>query len=394
MIAIPWYFTDILKIPRTFTIIYFFVTIASMIWSLYGGTLVDKHNRKTLFIWQNIVGCLLIGAIALFGFSSGIVPAGLAALAFMLTIFVYNIHYPNLYAFAQEISDPKDYGKITSYIEIQGQATTMIAGGCAAFLLSGTGNGSFDLLGQTFHYPFQFEAWPLHKILAVDACTYLLSACIIFFISYVPIAKRQNESGGIIERLLVGLHFLKDKPMVLTFGLASYSVFATILVSVHILVPNYVSNHLQMGASVFASAEVLFALGALTAGLLIRRIFSKLTIVSSVIIMTFLTALVYILLFSTNNVVLFYIGFLFIGLCNAGTRIQRVTYLFSKIPNQIIGRTNSVFRTLNVTMRLVFISLFYIQFFVEDIRFAFLVMSIFLLAAGSVMILYYNRMVE
>jgi len=242
MIAIPWYFTDILKIPGTFGMIYFFVTIASMIWSLYGGILVDKHNRKTLFVWQNIIGCILIGAIALYGFNTGVVPAALAALAFMLTIFVYNIHYPNLYAFAQEISDPKDYGKITSYIEIQGQATTMIAGAFAAFLLSGTGDGSFTIFGRTFLYPFQIEAWPLYKILAIDACTYILSACIILFIVYVPVAKRYEETGGIKERLLVGLEFLKDKPMVLTFGLASYSVFATILVGVHLLIPNYVSN--------------------------------------------------------------------------------------------------------------------------------------------------------
>jgi len=392
MIAIPWYFTDILKIPGTFGVIYFFVTIASMIWSLYGGILVDKHNRKTLFIWQNVIGSVLIGAIALYGFSTGIVPAALAAVAFMLTIFVYNIHYPNLYAFAQEISDPKDYGKITSYIEIQGQATTMIAGACAAFLLSGTGDGTFTLLGQTFEYPFHIEAWPLHKILTVDACTYVLSALIILFITYVPVAKRTAETGGIKERLLVGLNFLKDKPMVMTFGLASYSVFATILVGVHLLVPNYVSNHLEEGASVFASSELLFALGALTAGILIRRIFSKTTLVNSVIIMTLITTVVYLFLFFSKSVMVLFIGFLFVGLCNAGCRIQRVTYLFSKIPNQIIGRTNSVFRTLNVTMRLIFISLFSLPFFVDDIRYSFLVMAVFLFVAAVVMIFYYRRL--
>lgn len=365
-----------------------------MIWSLYGGTLVDRHNRKSLFIWQNVIGAILIGLIAFYGFQSGTVPAALAAVAFMLTIFVYNIHYPNLYAFAQEISDKKDYGRITSYIEIQGQATTMIAGACAAFLLSGTGDGTFTLFGNSYAYPFQIEAWPLHKILTVDACTYVLSALIILFITYVPVVKRYEESGGIVERLKVGLDFLKDKPMVLIFGLASYMVFATILIGIHQLVPNYVSNHMEKGASVYAGSELLFAFGALTSGILIRRIFKKLTIVSSVIIMTLVAATVYLMMFLNYNLSIFYIIFFFIGMCNAGIRIQRVTYLFGRIPNQIIGRTNSVFRTMNVLLRLIFIALFSLPFFINDIKYAFLVMAVVLLFAAGVMVKYYSRLID
>ena len=37
------------------------------------------------------------------------------SLGFGTTMFHYNIHYPNLYAFGQEISEPKDYGKLNSY---------------------------------------------------------------------------------------------------------------------------------------------------------------------------------------------------------------------------------------------------------------------------------------
>lgn len=394
MIAIPWYFIDILEIPKTFGIIYFFVTIASMIWSLYGGTLVDRYNRKKLFIWQNLIGCLLIGLISFFGFQMGAVPTALAALAFTLTIFVYNIHYPNLYAFAQEISDKKDYGRITSYIEIQGQTTTMIAGACAAFLLAGTGEGTFQIFGNTFNYPFHIEAWPLHKILAIDACTYALSAVIIFFITYVPVVKRYNENGSIIDRLKVGVDFLRDKPMVLLFGLASYMVFATILVGIHQLVPNYVSNHLEEGASVYAGAELLFAFGALTSGVFIRWIFKRMTIVKSVIIMSTVTAAVYLVMFWNYNVALFYLLFFFIGMCNAGIRIQRVTYLFGVIPNQIIGRTNSVFRTMNVMVRLVFIALFSLSFFVLEIKNAFLVMAVVLVLAAVIMIRYYQNITK
>jgi hypothetical protein len=52
-----------------------------------------------------------------------------------------------------------------------------------------------------------------------------------------------------------------------------------------------------------------------------------------------------------------------IGMCNAAVRIQRVTYMFKTIPNDIIGRTGSVFFMLNVLFRLGLTVLFAIPLF-------------------------------
>ena len=78
---------------------------------------------------------------------------------FGTTMFHYNIHYPNLYAFGQEITEPKNYAKLNSYIEIQGQSTSIIAGSFAAILLTGTDNGMLNILGLNIPLPFNIVPW-------------------------------------------------------------------------------------------------------------------------------------------------------------------------------------------------------------------------------------------
>ena len=54
----------------------------------------------------------------------------------------------------------------------------------------------------------------------------------------------------------------------------------------------------------------------------------------------------------------FFICSLIIGITNASTRITRMTYFFNKIPNRLIGRTNTVFNTINTLIRSVLIAIF------------------------------------
>ena len=76
----------------------------------------------------------------------------LVLLVFGLTIFNYNIHYPNLYAFGQEITEKKNYGKLNSYIEVQGQVTSMFAGAFMQFYYPELLQKVLVLLEYTFHY--------------------------------------------------------------------------------------------------------------------------------------------------------------------------------------------------------------------------------------------------
>ena len=157
MIAIPWYFVKIVSRPDVFANAYLLITFLTLFWGLYAGTLVDRYSRKNLFIIINIVCGILIAGIAFYGIQISFLPDILVLMVFGITIFNYNIHYPNLYAFGQEITEPSNYGKLNSYIEVQGQVTSVLAGAFAAILLTGTTNKSLDIGGLSFSLPFDIQ---------------------------------------------------------------------------------------------------------------------------------------------------------------------------------------------------------------------------------------------
>lgn len=137
MLAIPWYFTGVIKSEGLFGKIFFVVTAISLLWGVYAGTLIDRYNRKHLFLWMNTAGFTMLAGVTLWGFTHGQLGWLPVAMVFGTTVFIYNIHFPNLYAFAQEITPRADYGRVTSLLEIQGQLTFATAGAFAAILLKG-----------------------------------------------------------------------------------------------------------------------------------------------------------------------------------------------------------------------------------------------------------------
>ena len=174
MVAIPWYFVKVVARPEVFANAYFLITFITLFWGIYAGTLVDRYSRRNLFIIINIICGLFIGSVAVFGIHTAYLSDLLVILVFGITIFNYNIHYPNLYAFGQEITEQRNYGKLNSYIEIQGQVTSVLAGAFAALLLTGTTNNVLEIGGLTFYLPFNIEQWEIYEVFMMDAITYLV----------------------------------------------------------------------------------------------------------------------------------------------------------------------------------------------------------------------------
>ncbi len=389
MIAIPWYFTK-MGDATLFGYLYVGITAVSLFWGPFCGTLVDKYDRKRIFLVVSAVMAVIVLCVSGYGYLSGSVPWWLVGLVYLVTFMDYNIHYPNLYAFSQEITEPRYYGKITSYIEIQGQVSSMLAGAFAAMLLDGSLDGNLSFFGFDIYTGWVFEAWDIHRIFLIDGLTYLSAIAIIYFIRYQSLIRRKPETGSIQERLALGWNWLKSNPRVLTFGIASYGIFIIVLVSVFYNNPIYIENHLLADAGVYASSEMYYSLGAIIAGIAIRYIFDerRISIPASIIIMTFLTAGLFFMLNFTKGIFIFYFAMLLLGVTNAGTRIQRVTFLFRRIPNQYYGRANSIFFISNILFRICLLSVFALPFFHRDNHVAMTmgIMGMFLVVAGGILV--------
>jgi len=390
MIAIPWYFVEIVDNQNYFANSYLIITFLTLFWGLYAGTIIDRYSRKKIFIILNLICGTFIGLIALYGIYNQNISDILVIFVFMLTIFNYNVHYPNLYALGQEITERKYYGKLNSYIEVQGQVTSVLAGAFAAILLTGTHNGELSLAGVTFNLPFDIKAWNIYDIFLMDAITYLVVIIIFFYLKYQPIVEKNINKDNLLSRFQQGLNFLKSNKLIFIFGICSYMLFAFTLVEIHIVLPSYVHNFLQKSGDIYASAEIYYSFGAIFSGILIIRIFRRFKILTSVIIL-FIVVIIMLYFMSIYKLIwIFFIGNFIIGITNAGVRILRTTYLFNNVPNNLIGRVNSVFNSLNIIVRLFLIGILSFSFFdiQDNIRYAYLV-GVFLLVISLVILLFY-----
>jgi DHA3 family macrolide efflux protein-like MFS transporter len=395
MLAIPWYFTSIINDSETFGLIYAVTTIITLFWGLYAGTLIDRYSRKTIFLSICVVSFFILLGVSITGFYLGEVPVFLIALVFCFTIFNYNIHYPTLYAFGQEITEKENYGKTNSLIEITGQLTSIISGVFAAILLTGVNQEFLNQVGLGF-LSFNVNPWQLHEIFLLDALTYIAAFILILFIRYIPIKNYEVDKSSVWNRLMQGFSYLKQHPLLFHFGVASFAIFVVLLIHVHQLMPIYVSKHLQSDSSAYAIGEMIYALGALIAGAGIRWIFKKTNTINAIIILMVFSVVGFEVLASTNSILLLMLVSFVLGITNAGARILRITYLFNHIPNHIIGRTGSVFNTVNIFLRFVLIGVFSLPFFHNNnnIIWAYFIGGIFILLSIIPLLLYHKKLIH
>jgi hypothetical protein len=74
------------------------------------------------------------------------------------------------------------------------------------------------------------------------------------------------------------------------------------------------------------------------------------------------------------------------GFCNSGIRILRVTWLFERIPNRMMGRAGSAFTNFNIFLRFGLLLLFGLPYFLKQIENAFLIMSVIVLIGLLILI--------
>ena len=244
------------------------------------------------------------------------------------------------------------------------------------------------MLGQVIIQP-----WDLYEIFTLDGITYLIAVVLISLIKYVPDKLFEIDKGSLVGRLKTGFRFLKNHKTLFVFGFFSHSIFVIMLVTLFTVMPMFIKNVLNAGGEVFGSMEMLYGLGALTAGIFIGKWTAKLPKIAVIITLIFSTTVLLMLCGFIYTIPYYLLTGIFVGFANAGIRILRVSYLFDHIPNKIIGRVNSVFSVLNIMMRVIFVSIFSLAFFAmsDNIVYAYFILAGFTLFSGMVLLRNYEK---
>lgn len=381
LLAVPWYFAKN-GLSAKYNFYYGCLTLLILFWGLYAGTIVDKYPRVKVFVFTNLIQFLVLFSVTLMGFYLGHLTDHSVFLVLAISFLGFNIHYPNMYAFIQEMSLEEEYPKVSSVVEIIGQTTSVASGALAAILLDGS-SWDFGNLGR-----FTIKKWELWEIFGLDAMTYVVAIILISSIKYEPIRKRIVESGSLSNRLKSGFQFLIEHKRIFYVGLLAYCVFACVMVQIYTLLPTYVSHYLKENGMVFATSDMLFAVGALMAGVLVSKLLRPDNLLRFLPVFMMLNAIAYLAAYYIDFASPFYAICFAFGFSNSATRVTRISYLLQVVPNYLLGRVNSIFLVCNILERSVFIFLFSLPFFqFQDVNLAYLVLGIFVLLNATLLLL-------
>jgi MFS family permease len=364
MIAVPW----LLVSKGDGTVIFGYATIVmtliNFIMAPFIGQWVDRFSRKKLLMIGEMVGFVLILGFAI----QGIFGVEYSNWHYMILYgtgsFYYNLFYPGMFAFNQEIFPKSAYKSLNGAMEIQGQLSSVIAGAVAAMLL-----GKINL------------EW----ILLFDALTYISAFCFFWAIPYQARKLSRDNGDSFWLKLTEGFRYMKVRPKLFLFLMASFVPFIGVMVT-NYLFPVYLVDVLKVEGSVYGAQSMVYGIGAVLAGLLIPYLAKKFGNENSIVVTTLLYTIGINVILLTEAVPVFLVIISILAFGNAGTRVARNSYLMDHIPNQIVGRVDSLFRTIGLAIRVILLSIFTLLNSSFNVQYSFYLLAFILVISFIVVI--------
>ncbi|MEK5482078.1 MFS transporter [Viridibacillus sp. FSL R5-0888] len=367
MIAIPWMLVTSENGNTVFGYISICMTIINFLITPFIGNLVDKMNRKKILLISEFVCFLLLTLFTLIGFIGLTYEVWHYTIIYMIGSLYYTIFFPTMFALNQEIFNKDQYNALNGTMEVQSQLSSMIAGALASVLLL---------------------KWDLHYILLLDVLSYAAAIYFYMKLPYMgkPIDKTEKTDK---KRVSEGLRYMMIRPTMFLFLLFSIMPFIGVMVT-NYLFPVYLRDVLKASASAYGIESMIYAIGAIIAGMFIpvlaRKIGNEKTIILSVITYTIAISLIVLV-----NLPLYLSLMFFIAVGNSGARVARNSFLMDQIPNEIIGRVDSLFRSIGLLFRIVLLALFTQMISSDLIIYCFIILSGLLIVASGFVILSWKK---
>ncbi|GGJ73481.1 MFS family permease [Anoxybacillus voinovskiensis] len=335
MIAIPWLFVQKHGGETTFGIITTTLTVIMFLLTPTVGMWIDRVSRKTLLLVGEASGGIIVSLFALIGTSGNEYYPWQLAVLFASGSLYYFLFYPTMFAFTQEIFEREQYEAVNGMTEIQGQLATVVSGGLASVMI-----------GKV----------PFHWLLWLDASTYLVAFFCLSLISYRR-TRQVTTTASFWNKLTEGYRYMQKHPALFWFFLASFMPFIGVMMT-NYLHPIYIADILQKDSSVYGIQSMVYGIGAALAGAIVpffvKRMGATATIVLNVGIYAFGVTMFLVL----DEPFLFYMFVIFTAFGNAGARVARSSLMMAVVPNDKIGRVDSLFRAIGFMIRFLLLSAF------------------------------------
>jgi hypothetical protein len=358
IIGVPWYLVRRYGDASVLSTIMIATGIGTLFFGTYAGALIDRYKRRSVLIVENLGAAVVVGAVALLGYL-GEYSAVHVTVVYVLTIMVFNVHFPATYALAQESFPAEHYAKISGFLEVETQTAAIVSGGAAGLLLDSIG---------------------LRGVFVINMLTYLGAAIGLTMFKYTPVVGVRVSQPGLVVELREAWSYLRTRPRFVFENIAMLMPFVVLIAS-QLVQPVYVSGTLHAGPVVYSLMEGVYAVTAVSAGLWMRNVATRLgeQRANVVAFIMFIAALCWFT--GIPGVPAALGGMLIIGWANAGIRVNRISYVLHVVPTQLIGRVNMFFGLSVGVLRIMMLIVLSAILHSFDPRFAYGFCAIILLVA-------------
>lgn len=295
-------------------------TAPGVLLALFSGIIIDKVNRKWLMVFLDgfrfIVICVFLLVLASSGFK--------ISYLYPVTILMglgNSIFWPTAQAFVQELVSERDYFPANAVLSASYQVGSLLGAGLGGIIV---------------HIYSPFAA------LCINAVTYFISGILISLAPFQRV-NMKHEPEKLTVALTRGFVYLREKGTILILGLMTILSDVAIWGALSVLTITLSREVFLTGSWGYGLMDGFYGIGALISTVAVVSLTKNLGRSKSLLvcyaiagIMCFITPLL-------ASIYLAATAYFFMGLHNNSARIIIRTVFMENIPNNIMGRVQTIF---------------------------------------------------
>ncbi|AWE07608.1 MFS transporter [Lysinibacillus sp. 2017] len=309
-----WHLT---KSPAAVAGIYIVGPIARILCSFFAGSIIDRHNKKRLLIWSDIIRGVIICIMPFFSSIWGIYTL------IFLTSMVGSFFHPSSTFMITKIVQTEDRPRFNAI-------NSILSSGC--FMIGPALSGAIIAISNT-----SVAMW-------VNAVTFFLCA---WMISLLPNVEEVNEKARSFVTLSMiksdfqqVWQFIKLKPSLRTFILL-YSLALMIAYSLDSQEMSFLKDFHQVSDTVYGVIVGITGIGAILGGIAAAAFVKKISLITYIGAGFTMTLFCYFIFYFSQSLVSAIIAFIALGFFMAFSNTGYATLYQKSIPTSIMGRFGS-----------------------------------------------------
>ena len=309
--------------------------------ALFAGVIIDRVNRKWLLIYLDLFRMSVVVSFLV------ILNQNEFQIWFLYPVVVLMglgnaLFWPTAQAFVQEIVNDKEYFDANKLLSASYQVGSILGASMGGFIVH-------------LYNPL-IALW-------INVGTYLISAILIFFAPFT-FKRNINNQSKLLDSLKVGFSYLRKKTNILTLGLTTILSDVAIWGSLTVLTITISKEVFDKGTWGYGLLDGLYGIGALCSTIAVGYFSDKLGRGNYLAVCYVIAGLMCYLVPIMPSIYSAALVFSFMGLHNNSARIIVRTIFMENIPNNIMGRVQTIFGV--YTRGMVILSSLYVGWLIEN----------------------------